>query len=217
MIIDSDIKQDVEEELRWIPDLDPTDIAIAVKDGVVTLTGFVKSYSEKIEAAKAAKRVAGVRGVANDLEVRLPGSDQRPDPDIARDAVTALKSLLPYSSQFMKVLVEHGWVTLEGEVEWNYARENAEKAVRRISGIRGVSNLIELKPKADPPDIKRKIEEAFRRSAQIDANRIQVEVNGRDVILRGTVWSWAEREEAERAAWRAPGVIRVDNHIVVNP
>jgi osmotically-inducible protein OsmY len=217
MITDSDIKQDVEDELRWTPDVDPTDIGVAVKDGVVTLSGFVKSYSEKIEAEKAVKRVAGVRGVANDLEVRLLDIDQRPDPDIARDAVAALKSQLPFSSQFIKVVVDHGWVMLEGDVEWNYARKSAEKAVRRIKGVSGVSNLIKLKPKADPSEIKRKIEDAFRRSAEVDASNIQVEADGGTVTLRGTVKAWAEREAAERAAWRAPGVMHVDNRIVVSP
>jgi osmotically-inducible protein OsmY len=216
MITDNDIKQDVEDELRWTPDVDSTDIGVTVKEGVVTLSGFVKSYSEKIEAEKAVKRVAGVRGVANDLEVRLLDIDQRPDPDIARDAVAALKSQLPFSSQFIKVVVDHGWVMLEGDVEWNYARKSAEKAVRRIKGVSGVSNLIKLKPKADPREIKRKIEDAFRRSAEVDASNIQVEADGGTVTLRGTVQAWAEREAAERAAWRAPGVMHVDNRLVVS-
>jgi osmotically-inducible protein OsmY len=134
---DSDIKRDVETELRWTPDLDATDIAAAVKDGVVTLTGFVKSYLARYEAERAVKRVAGVRGVANDLEVRLPTVDQRPDPDIARDAVAALKAQLPFSSENIKVVVKDGWVTLEGEVEWNYQRERVEEAVRRVRGNQG--------------------------------------------------------------------------------
>ena len=138
---DSDIKQDVEDEIRWTPNIDPTDIAVAVKNGVVTLTGFVRSYGQKYEAEKAAKRVAGVVGLANDLEVRLPGVDERPDPDIARDAVAAIKSQLPASEQ-IKVTVNNGWVTLEGEVEWHYQQQSAEKSVRRLKGVKGVSNLI---------------------------------------------------------------------------
>jgi osmotically-inducible protein OsmY len=214
---DSDIKRDVEAELKWDPDIDPTDIAVAVKDGVVTLTGFVRSYTQKWQAERDAKRVSGVVGVANDIEVRLPTSGQRPDPEIARDAVAALKHELPYSSETMKVLVKDGWVTLEGTAEWNYQRTRAEEAVRRVSGIKGISNLILLKPRVAPTEIKAKIEEAFRRSAEVDASGITVEANGSEVILKGTVRSWAERQEAERAAWRAPGVTKVDNRITISP
>lgn len=216
MRTDSDIKREVEDELRWDPSVDATNFAVAVKDGVVTLTGFVTSYAQKFAAKRAVKRVAGVFGVANDIEVRLPGVDERPDPDIARDVAAELKIWLPNSWQNIKVVVKNGWVTLEGEVEWNYQREYAERAVRWIKGVKGVSNLIRLKPKEtpSPAEIKEKIEEAFRRSALIDANRITVEANGGEVILKGRVRSWAERQEAERAAWAAPGVVKVVNQIV---
>ena len=192
------------------------DIAVAVKDGVVTLSGFVRSWGQRRAAEEAAKRVAGV-GIANDIEVRLPIIHQRPDPEIARDAVDAIKLWLPFSYENIKVVVKDGWITLEGEVEWNYQREAAEKAVSRLRGVKGVSNFIQIKPRAAPTDIKRKIEEAFRRHAEIDATRITVETEDGVVILRGAVHSWAEREEAERAAWAAPGVKRVQNLITVSP
>jgi osmotically-inducible protein OsmY len=210
---DSDIKRDVEAELQSDPSIDATDIAVAVKNGVVTLAGFVRNYSEKLEAESAAKRVADVVGLANDLEVRLSAADQRPDPEIARDAVAAIKSQIPLSWHQIKVVADKGWVTLEGQVEWNYQREDAERAVRRVKGVRGVINTIQLKPGVEPTEIKHKIEEAFRRNAEIDASRITVETNGGEVILNGSVRSWAERQEAQSAAWKAPGVTRVVNQI----
>ena len=216
MRLDPDIRRDVEYELHWDPDIDATDIAVAVNNGVVALTGFVRSYSQRTQAERDAKRVAGVVGVANDIEVRLPVIDQRPDPDIVRDAVSALKSELPYSSENIKVIAKEGKITLEGTVEWNYARERAESAVKRIRGVKGVTNSITLKPKVAPYEVRRKIEDAFRRSAEIDASRVTVEANGSEVILRGTVKSWAERQEAERAAWAAPGVTKVDNRVTIS-
>lgn len=214
---DREIKQDVEDELQWDPDIDATDIAVAVKNGVVTLTGFVKSYNEKYEAEVDAKRVAGVAGVANDIEVRLPGSSKRPDPEIAREAVAAIQAELPYSGKSIKVVVKDGWVSLEGEVTWNYQRERAEAAVRRLRGLQGISNLVLLKPQPAPFEVKKKIEEALRRNAELDAKRIQVEAVDSELILKGTVRSWAERQEAERAAWQAPGVMKVNNQIIVSP
>jgi osmotically-inducible protein OsmY len=214
---DSEIERDVKDELSWDPDLDATDIAVSVKKGVVTLTGFVRSYTDKFEAEAAAKRVSGVVAIANDIEVRMPSVDERPDPEIARDAVAAIKSQLPISSEKIKVIVKNGWITLEGQVEWQYQRSTAEHAVRRIKGLKGVSNMIQLKPHAQPSEIKRKIQEAFRRNAEVDSNRIVVEADGSVVTLKGTVRSWVEREEAERAAWAAPGVTSVVDQIVVSP
>jgi osmotically-inducible protein OsmY len=214
---DSEIERDVKEELSWNPDLNADDIAISVKKGVVTLAGFTRSYTDKFEAEAAAKRVAGVVAVANDIEVRIPSVDERPDPEIARDAVAAVKSQLPISSEKIKIIVKNGWITLEGQVEWQYQRSTAENAVRRIKGVKGVSNMIQLKPHAQPSEIKKKIQDAFRRNAEVDSNRIIVEADGSVVTLKGTVRSWIEREEAERAAWAAPGVTSVVDQIVVAP
>ena len=215
MRTDQAVQEDVEQELQWDPDLDATNIAVSVKDGVVTLAGFVKSLTDKYEAESAAKRVAGVRAVANDLEVRLPAIDERPDPDIARDAITAIQIQLPISFETIKVVVRDSWVTLEGQTEWQFQKNTAENAVRRVRGVKGVANLIVLKPRAKPADIWQKIQEALKRNAEIDANRVTVETDGSEVILSGTVRSWLERHEAERVAWSAPGVTKVEDRIVV--
>jgi osmotically-inducible protein OsmY len=214
---DSEIERDVREELKWDPDLDAEDIAVSVKNGVVTLAGFTRSYTDRLEAEAAAKRVAGVLAVANDIEVRLPAIDQRPDPDIARDAVASLKSELPISHDKIKVIVKDGWITLEGAVEWQYQKTTAENTVRKVKGVKGVTNVIMVKPKVEPSDLKRKIQEAFKRNAEVDANRITVETSGSEVVLKGTVRSWIERDEAERVAWSAPGITKVDDRIVVSP
>jgi osmotically-inducible protein OsmY len=214
---DLDIRRDVEEELDWDPDLDPAEIGVAVKNGIVTLTGFVSSYKEKFEAEKDAKHVKGVVGVVDDINVRVPTAAQRPDLDIASDAIAALKTALPLTHKDIKVIVRDGWITLEGEAEWNFLRETAHDTVRGVKGIQGVVNLIQLKPKAAADQIKQKIEQAFRRNAEVDANNITVETRDGEVTLKGTVHSWFERQEAESAAWRAPGVTKVEDHIVIRP
>ena len=172
MISDSEIKKNVEAELQWNPDIVNADISVSVKKGVVALAGFVTNYPKKFQAENDAKHVIGVTGVANDIEVRLPNIDKRPDPEIARDAVSAIQNQLPTAYGNLKVLVRDGWVTLEGAMEWNYQRERAENAVHHLQGVIGVINSIHVKPKASPIEIKRKIEEAFKRSAEIDANNI---------------------------------------------
>ena len=214
---DSDIQKDVAAELRWDPSLQDDDIAVAVRDGVVTLAGYVKSYLDKWRAERVATRVKGVKALANDLEVRLPSSSTRPDPEIARAAVDALKWNISVPHDRVKVKVEDAWVTLEGDVDWYYQREAAERAVRSLTGVKGVSNLISVRARPTPSDVKQKIKDALQRGAQFDADRITVEVDGKTAILRGKVRSYAELKDAERAARNAPGITEVKNELTIDP
>lgn len=213
---DNSIRDDVLLELKWDPKISSaSDIAVAVKDGVVTLSGFVPSFWEKDAAEKAVKRVYGVRGIANDIQVKLFW--RRTDPEIARDAVHELESHVSIPADSIKVTVKDGWVTLEGTVDWEYQSSVAESAMKKLKGVSGVTNKIQVRPKASAAEVRSKIEEALRRSAELDARRITVAIEGSTVKLYGAVSSWAEREEAERAAWSAPGTTMVENHILVNP
>jgi osmotically-inducible protein OsmY len=213
---DAEIQEDVITELKWEPRVQPNEIGVIVKDGVVTLTGSVESYAKRWAAEDAARRVRGVRAVANDIEVRLPSSSKRTDADIAAAAANALKWDPFVPADRIQVSVSEGWVTLRGDVEWQYQRQDAERAVRHLWGVKGVTNLITVKPHVAPTEIKKKIENALVRNAETDAGRITVEVSGSKVILRGTVRAWAEKEAAERAAWQAPGVTEVDNRITIS-
>ena len=214
---DEQIQTDVLEELKWDTRVRPNEIGVTVKDGIITLTGWVDSYLKKMAAEEAAHRVPGVKAVANDIEVRLPGFAERTDADLAAAVLNALRWDAAIPAGKVDVTVSQGWVTLKGEVEYAFQKRDAERAVRRLSGVKGVTNLITVKPQVLPTDLKQQIERALIRNAETDARRITIEVEGSKVILRGTVRSYAEKQAAEDTAWSAPGVTEVENRIVISP
>jgi osmotically-inducible protein OsmY len=213
---DDSVRENVLSELKWDPRISSeNDIAVAVKDKVVTLSGFVPTFWDKDAAERAAKRVYGVKAVANDISVKPLW--QRTDPEIARDAIQQLERHISIPYDKIKVSVRNGWVTLEGTVDRELQKKLAHSAVKKLKGVTGITNNITTKPKITPGQVKDKIEDALRRSAELDARRIRVEVKDGTVTLHGRVRSWAEREEAERAAWSSPGTTVVENEIVVEP
>jgi osmotically-inducible protein OsmY len=212
---DTLLQSDIIDELRFDPSVGVSEIGVAAKDGVITLTGKVETFAMKFAAARAAERVAGVRAVANELTVALLSSFTKTDTDIAHAVASALKWDVEIPDEELKARVEKGWVWLEGEVEWRFQISAAERAIRNLSGVVGVTNLIALKPRASSGDVQARIENAIKRHAELDSRQITVSAVGGRVTLRGKVRSWAERGDAESAAWSAPGVTAVTDELLV--
>lgn len=216
---DEYIQQDILTELTWDARVQPNEIGVAVRNGVVVLTGWVESFAKRWAAERAAQRVRGVRAIANDIEVRLPATADRTDCDIAAAVRRALDWDALVTAERIEVSVSRGAVTLRGEVEWEYQKREAERVVHRLTGVRSVTNLLVVRPRRrpEPSALRTRIAEALVRSAETDAERIQIELDGDRVVLRGKVRSWAERREAERVVWSAPGVASVENDIMIAP
>jgi osmotically-inducible protein OsmY len=215
MKTDAQIQQDVIEQIKWNPQLNAAEVGVAVKNGVVTLSGQVGSYLKKTEIEKEARKVAGVRAIAEDIQVGLSAPDQRTDADIAQVIIQALNWHAGIPEETVKVKVEDGWVILEGELEWEYQRELVRARVTNLVGVRKIINNITLKQKITPVDVAEKINAAFLRSATVDAGKIQPEVEGTRLTLKGTVRSFAEKEDAGQAAWSLPGILQVDNQLEI--
>ena len=217
MKTDKQLQHNVQAELEWEPSIDATQIGVTVSDGTVTLSGNVGTYLQKTHAEKVAKRVYGVCAVVNDITLRIPSQYERADGDISSAVHNSLSWDAQIDEKQIKVNVKDGWVTLEGECHWKYQSDAAERHVRVLRGVKGVSNLIKIVPPVRTADVTLKIEEAYRRSADLDARRVHVEATDGKVILRGNVRSWAERMQAQQAAWAAPGVSQVENLLTVSP
>lgn len=215
MKTDIQIQKDVMDELKWQPFLNSSEIGVAVKNGIVTLSGIVDSYSKKLNAERAAKKVAGVKAIAEDIQIGVSPAYWRTDAEIAEAVINALKWHTAVPDDKLKVKVEEGNVTLEGEVEWDYQRSGAKSAIQNLSGVKSVFNLITIKPKLNPFELEQKIAAAFRRNATVDASKINVSTIGNKVILTGKVRSAAESEDAEDVAWEAAGVYQVENKLIV--
>lgn len=209
------LKDEILEELKWEPSLNEAEIGVIVKEGVVTLTGTVETWAEKLVAEQATQRVSGVKAVANELQIKLPSRLERTDADIASAAVNALREHVFLPRDLVKIAVDRGWISMRGEVDWQYQRTSAEQALRHLPGVKGITNGLTVRPQVSPSDVKRKIAAALERHALLDAQRITVEVEGGRVTLRGTVGSLAEKAEAAWAAWAAPGVSKVENDLRV--
>ena len=215
MKTDIELRNDIQDELKWTPGLTSTEIGVGVKDSVAMLTGYVNSWAAKRAAERAVNRVYGVKAVADEIKVKLPGLSERPDIDIARAAENAVVWHVWVPKDRIKIIVDHGWITLEGQVIWHYEKEAAESAVYHLLGVKGVTNNITVKPTVSANNLKAKIEAAFKRNAAIDAERINVTALGPKVILTGSVRSWVERDEAAQTAWAMPGVQEVENNLEI--
>jgi osmotically-inducible protein OsmY len=215
MKTDSQLQRDVMDELVWEPRVDHAHIGVAAKDGVVTLSGFVSNYAQKMAAEKATKRVQGVRAIAEEIQVRFASDPKTSDAEIAERILDLFKWDVTIPDDKISVKVERNWVTLTGKTDWNYQKEAARRAAGRISGVLGVTNLIEVDQQPSPSNVRDLIMAAVKRASDVDANSIRVTTEGHKVTLSGKVHGWYERQIAERAAWAAPGVTRVEDNIVV--
>jgi len=217
MRTDNQLQQDVMDELSWDPILQSSEIGVAVKNGVVTLSGQVNSYSKKMAAENAAKRVKDVKAVAVDVEVHISSDSKRTDTDIANAAVNALKWSSFVPDDHIKLKVDDGWITIEGEVEWQFQKESASSAIRNLIGVKGISNQVKVKPSITPVVVRDVIKKALERSADIEAQEINIITDGGTVVLKGKVRSWSERNEVQRAVWSAPGITDVKDELVIAP